>query len=180
MESKIKVIVTVIILFLLQSCKMENTPEEYFDRSALNTNLFMEFGAKDFKTMKQNKDANQLLAFDDKSTFTAKSYEDHILRFKLPYINQSIEKIKDLKPTKETTPMINASLELFNFVKEKYTTDYIKICRMMDKKAPQEKIDEAIAKMESTTLPVFAKKYIKLWDLALPYAKNHGIEVKSF
>ena len=180
MNPKIKLLLALLIFSFLQSCKMENTPEEYFDRSALNTNLFMEFGGRDIKTMEQNKKANQLLAFDDKSTFPAKSYEDHVLRFKVLQINQSIEKIKELKPTDETKPMIDASLDLFNFVKEKYETDYIKICRLMDKNAPKEEIDKAIVEMESTSFPVFAQKYKKLWDLALPYAKNHGIEVKSF
>lgn len=180
MNTKIKSLLTIVILIFLQSCKMENTPEEYFDRSALNTNLFMEFGGKDFKTMGQNKKANQLLAFDDKSMFQAKSYEDHVLRFKVLQINQSIEKIKDLQPTEETKPMIDASLDLFNFVKEKYETDYIKICRLMDKNASSVEIDKAIVEMESISFPVFAQKYKKLWDLALPYAKNHGIEVKSF
>lgn len=159
---------------------MENTPEEYFDRSALNTNLSMQFGGKDFKTMEQNKKSNQLLAFDDKSMFPAKSYEDHVVRFKVLQLNQSMEKIKELKPTEETKPMIDASLDLFNFVKEKYETDYTKICLLMDKNASIEKINKAIVEMESTTFPVFSQKYKKLWDLALPYAKNHGIEVKTF
>ncbi|KUJ63464.1 hypothetical protein AR687_01885 [Flavobacteriaceae bacterium CRH] len=126
---------------------MENTPEEYFDIAALNTNLFMEFGAKDFQTMQQNKEANQLLAFDEKSTFPAKSYEDHVLRFKVSYLKQSIQKIEDLKPTEETTPMINASLDLFNFVKDKYEKDYVKIAKLLDQKAPKETIDKAIAEM---------------------------------
>ena len=180
MNPTTKVFLSILMLFILQSCKMENTPEEYFDRSALNTNLFMEFGGKDFKTMEQNKKANQLLAFDDKSMFPAKSYEDHVLRFKVLQINQSIEKIKDLKPTEETKPMIDASLDLFNFVKKKYETDYIKICRLMDKNSSGEEIDKAIVEMESTSFPIFDQKYKKLWDLALPYAKNHGIKVKSF
>lgn len=180
MKTKIIFTATVLLFFVLQSCKFENTPEEYFDITSLNTNLFMEFGAKDFERMQENKNANQLLAFDDKSTFPAKSYEDHILRFKIPYINQSIEKIKDLKPTEETTPMINASLDLFNFVKRKYQTDYIKIARLLDKKAPKTEIDKAIFEMEAVSFPPFDEKYKKLWSLALPYAKKHGIEVKTF
>lgn len=177
---KTKAILIALILIFLQSCKMENTPEEYFDISALNTNLFMDFGSKDFATMKQNKDANQLIAFDEKGTFPAKSYEDHILRFKVSYLKQSIKKIEDLKPTDETKPMIDASLDLFNFVKNKYETDYIKIARLMDTKAPQETIDKAIAEMEASSFPVFEAKYKKLWDLALPYAKDHGIDVKTY
>lgn len=180
MKTKIIFTATVLLFFVLQSCKFENTPEEYFDITSLNTNLFMEFGAKDFERMQESKNANQLLAFDDKSTFPAKSYEDHILRFKIPYINQSIEKIKDLKPTGETTPMINASLDLFNFVKGKYQTDYIKIARLLDKKAPKTEIDKAIFEMEAVSFPPFDEKYKKLWNLALPYAKKHGIEVKTF
>ncbi|MBF4516853.1 hypothetical protein IRZ71_10875 [Flavobacterium sp. ANB] len=177
---KTKIIIAALILIVLQSCKMENTPEEYFDISALNTNLFMEFGSKDFERMEQNKNGNQLMAFDEKSTFPAKSYEDHILRFKVPYLKQSIKKIEDLKPTDETTPMINASLDLFKFVEDKYEKDYVKIAKLMDQKASKETIDKAIAEMEAANFPVFEEKYKKLWDLALPYAKDHGIEVNTF
>lgn len=180
MKTKITFIVSALLFFVLQSCKMENTPEEYFDRTSLNTNLIFEFGARDFKRMGETKSASQLMAYDEKGTFPAKSYEDHILRFKIPYINQTIEKIKDLKPTEETTPMINASLDLFNFVKEKYQTDYVKIARLMDKKAPKEEIEKAIFEMETVNFSTFDQKYKKLWDLALPYAKEHGIEVKTF
>jgi hypothetical protein len=180
MKTKIIFIAAALSFFILQSCKMENTPEEYFDRTSLNTNLIVEFGARDFKRMGEAKSSNQLLAFDEKSTFPAKSYEDHILRFKIPYINQTIEKIKDLKPTEETTPMINASLDLFNFVKDKYQTDYVKIARMMDKKEPKTEIEKAVFEMETVNFATFDQKYKKLWDLALPYAKEHGIEVKTY
>lgn len=180
MKTKIILVATALLFFVLQSCKMENTPEEYFDITSLNTNLFMEFGARDFKRMGEAKSANQLMAYDERGTFPAKSYEDHILRFKIPSINQAIEKIKDLKPTEETAPMINASLDLFNYVKEKYQTDYIKIARLMDNKAPKEEIKKAVFEMETVTFATFDQKYKKLWDLALPYAKEHGIEVKTF
>jgi len=180
MKTRIILVATALLFFVLQSCKMENTPEEYFDITSLNTNLFMEFGARDFKRMGEAKSASQLMAYDERGTFPAKSYEDHILRFKIPFINQAIEKIKDLKPTEETTPMINASLDLFNYVKEKYQTDYVKIARLMDNKAPKEEIEKAIFEMETVTFATFDQKYKKLWDLALPYAKEHGIEVKTF
>lgn len=180
MTVKIKFFYLTVLFTLLQSCQLENTPEEYFDRTALNTNILMGFGARDFTTMEQNRNAGQLLAYDDNGTFPAKSYEDHILRFKMPYIDQSIEKIKELKPTDETSEMIQASLDLFEFVKEKYKTDYLKIATLMEKKAPREEIDKALTQMEQTTFPVFDKKYKKLWNLAMPYAKKHGIEVQTF
>lgn len=180
MKTKIILVATALLFFVLQSCKMENTPEEYFDITSLNTNLFMEFGARDFKRMGEAKSASQLMAYDERGTFPAKSYEDHILRFKIPFINQAIEKIKDLKPTEETTPMINASLDLFNYVKERYQTDYVKIARLMDSKAPKEEVEKAVFEMETVTFATFDQKYKKLWDLALPYAKEHGIEVKTF
>lgn len=178
MTSKIKLLSLLLLSLFMQSC--QNTPEEYFDTTALNTNTLTEFGGKDFRTMELNKKSNQLLAFDEKSTFPAKSYEDHILRFKIPYIDQIIEKIKDLKPTEETTPLINASLDLFEFVKGKYKTDYIKIAKLMESNAPKEEIDKAIAEMEKTSFPEFDAKYKKVWDLAMPYAKEHGIQVSTY
>jgi hypothetical protein len=174
-----KLLTVFILFFILQSC-MENTAEEYFDRAALNSNSLMFFGGKDFKNMADNKNANQLLVFDDKKMYPAKSYEDYILRNMIPSINQTIEKIKDLKPTEETTPLINASLDLFTFAKSKYETDYIKIAKLMDLKSSQPEIDKAIADMENTSFPLFEAKYKSLWDTALPYAKKHGIEVKTF
>jgi hypothetical protein len=73
--------------------------------------------------------------------------------------------------------MINASLDLFNLAKGKYETDYIKIAKMMDNKAGEAKIDNAIAEMETTALPELQNRYKKLMDIALPYAKKHGIKV---
>jgi hypothetical protein len=130
--------------------------------------------------MQQDKNGGQLMAFDDKNTFVAKSYEDHILRFKIPYLQQAIEKIKDLKPTDETAPMINASLDLFNFVKKKYETDYLKTARLLDQKVSQEEIDRAILKIDTDNAPEFNRRYKKLRDLAIPYAAKHGIQIKNF
>jgi hypothetical protein len=178
---KTKTLLLVALVFLIfQSCKMENTPEEYFDITTLNTNIFFEFGSGDFKRMQQDKNGGQLMAFDDKNTFVAKSYEDHILRFKIPYLQQAIEKIKDLKPTDETAPMINASLDLFNFVKKKYQTDYLETARLLDQKVSQEEIDKAILKIDTDNAREFTRRYKKLRDLALPYAAKHGIQVKNF
>lgn len=179
MKTKTLLFAAMVFLFF-QSCKMENTPEEYFDITTLNTNIFFEFGSRDFKRMQQDKNGGQLMAFDDKSTFVAKSYEDHILRFKIPYLQQAIDKIKDLKPTDETAPMINASLDLFNFVKKTYQTDYLKTARLMDQNVSQEEIDKAILKIDTDNAPEFDRRYKKLRDLALPYATKHGIKVKNF
>jgi hypothetical protein len=175
MLSKVYLISIIAFCTFLFSC--ENTPSEYFDRTALNSNLLVGFGASDFKMMQDYKNANQLLVFDDKSSFPAKSFEDYVLNNKVKSNAQVIQKIKDLKPTDETTLMINAALELFTFAEDKYKTDYVSIARLMDSKASQQEIDAAIAKMESENFPIFIAKHKKLWDLAMPYAENHGIKV---
>jgi hypothetical protein len=161
------------------SCQFNNTPEEYFDRTTLNTNLLVGFGARDFKMMEDYKKANQLLVFDDKSSFPAKSYEDYVLNNKAKSNAQVIEKIKDLKPIEETTAMINASLDLFTFVQDKYKSDYVAIAKLMDAKRTAQEIEAAIAKMEAESLPLIQAKYKKLWDLSLPYAEKHGIKVST-
>ncbi len=169
--------ITIILSLLLVSCKMENTPEEYFDRAALNTNLLMQFGSRDFKDLQARKLSDLWVVENRKSKQGAPSYTAYIKSNQFSQINNAIEKIKDLKPTTETKPMIDASLELFGFVKQKYETDYIKIAGMIDAKAPQQDIDDAIASMEKESFSTIDGLYKKLMDIALPYAKKHGIKV---
>jgi hypothetical protein len=165
------------VLLLSVSCTMENTPEEYFDRTALNANLLVGFGTQDFNMFRQSKLASLPVVENNKTKIGADSYTAYIEKMKLYTLNQQIEKIQALKPTAETKPMIDASLSLFDFVKQKYTTDYTAITRLMDEKAADTTIDKAIAAMEEKNMPELDARFKKLMDIALPYAKKHGIKV---
>ncbi len=162
---------------LFSACKMESTPEQYFDRAALNSNLLTGFGAQDFRFMRPPVKATDLMVVEDNKTRKAVSYEEYIQKYKVYSLNQEIEKIKALKPTDETKPMLDASLELFGLVKQKYETDYVKIARLQDAGTPAPEVDKAIADMEAAAGPTFEALYKKLMDIALPYAQKHGIKV---
>jgi hypothetical protein len=50
---------------------------------------------------------------------------------------------------------------------------------MIDRKAPEETINEAIQALDEKSYDRFSEKYNKLWTIAKTYAQNNGIEVKE-
>jgi hypothetical protein len=72
MKSKLLFFVTV--LFILTACKMENTPTEYFDRTALNSNLLFPFGEPYFKDLRLRKMPDLPIIENNKTKIGADSY----------------------------------------------------------------------------------------------------------
>ena len=177
---KIKLAIIIAVLCVFSGCKMQSTPSEYFDITTLNTNLFFNFGSRYFKDLQQRKLTDLYVVEDGKSKQGAASYEQYVKTSAIYQLDNAIAKIKDLKETDETRPMIAASLDLFNFIKNKFDIDYIKIAKLMDAKATHQEIDQSIAELEAAANPVIDEKYKKLMDIALPYAKKHDIQVKNF
>ena len=166
-----------LVLIAIQSCSVD-TPESYFGKTTLNVNKYIDMGARDFQRMVELHDQGALYAKVDGEFIPSDSYESHIKTYKILDIETDIENIKRLKSTDDTKEMINASLEVFNFIKSKYETDYIRIAKLLDDKVDKEKIDTAILKFEEQNLSEFTKKINALYDIALPYAKDNGMDVK--
>lgn len=169
------------VLFLLmlcfQACNM-HTPENYFGRTTLNTNRYHNLGARDFAEMKASKKANMLYgSFSDGELKIADSYETHVRGMKMAFLEEDIEKIKELKVTSETEDLIKTSLEVFEFVKSIYENYYIKIAKLMDKSASSEDLDTAMKKLESSVNQYHVKREA-LMQIAIPYAKENGIDVR--
>jgi len=172
-----------IILFLTavltQSCSSDK-PEDYFAKTTLNVNKYSNMGSADFQQIIEIQSVNAMYAEVDGEFVPTNSYEAHVKTLKVYEIEKDIEKIKNLRATEDTKEMINASLEVFNFVKSKYETDYVKIAKLMDDKVDQNKTDLAIRDFENQNLQELNEKINALHDIAIPYAKNNGMDVKSY
>ena len=176
---KNKLIILFLTAILTQSCTFDK-PEDYFAKTTLNINKYSDMGLGDFQQMRRLQNANAMYAKVDGEFIPSNSYEAHIKTLKIYEIEKDIEKIKNLKSTEDTKKMISASLEVFNFVKSKYETGYVKIAKLMDDKVDQNKIDLAIKGFEKQNLSELNKKINSLMDIALPYAENNRIDVKFY
>lgn len=170
-----------ILLLFLQSCGIGTTPENYFDRTALNTNLFSGFGAEDFENYLAAKSQNSLYTeLENKEWVLQDKLEPHIKTFIIPKLEESMEKVEALSKTSRTEKMIEASLKLHQFTLEKYNTDYITIAKLIDADAPESEITEAIIKFNDENYEKYWDLHTKLMDVALPYAEANNIDVSRY
>jgi hypothetical protein len=151
-----KAIRFVVLLFTsmsLLACQFfANSPEEYFDRAALNSNAISRFGGDYFNTyLKYIKGGNAQGLYN--------TCEKYVKNYSITTAENSLKKVKELYPTKETKPMIEASIDLYTFVLQHYKDEHLKIARMIDQKQPEETINNAIIVFDEKYYDTFLTKY---------------------
>ncbi|MBK1896186.1 hypothetical protein [Chryseobacterium paridis] len=173
MHHTIKNVILMGTFLTITACEFSrNTPTEYFDRVALNTNQITRFGGQYFNTyLKYIKGGASTPDFN--------TCEKYLKNNSIATAERNVQKIKELQSTPKTKPMIDAALDLYAFVLNSYKTDHLKIAKMIDNKAPEADIEAAIIEMDNKSYDIFAQKYDNLWKLAEIYAKDNGIEVKK-
>jgi len=161
-----------VVVLTITACGFPlNTPEEYFDQAALNTNGISRFGTYYFEGFQ---------AYLKSTAGPGKvSNCEKYLQNSIASAEKNLEKVKRLKPTDKTEPMLNASIDLYTFVLANYKTEHLNIARMIDSHAPEDKINEALTHVDTESYDIFIQKYNKVWELADVYAKENGIEVEK-
>ncbi|WP_124583812.1 hypothetical protein [Pedobacter sp. KBW06] len=165
-------ITLLLLLCINSSCNLIHSPEEYFDKTALNTNMLSRFGGSYFYTYQKYIKGG--VGSGDFNTC-----EKYLKNYSIAFAERNLEKVKGLYPNTEAKPMIDASIDLYTYVLESYKTDHLEIARMIDENAAAESIDEAIKALDEKSFDRFSEKYNKLWTIAKTYAKNNHIEVKE-
>jgi hypothetical protein len=161
------------VILLSTGCSLISvSAEEYFDKAALNANTISNFGSEYFAKRE----------YFLKNT----SGDGGVMKSAVTYLEYSINQsekhladIKGLPPTTETKPMIDASIDLYQFMIESYKTDYMPIAKMIDSQAPKADIDKAMSDLEAKSYNSFVEKQNKLWQLAQKYAKDNGIKLTT-
>lgn len=156
------------IILFLQSCN-NTSPEQYFDKTTLNTNAVYSFGRNDFidyldfdKNGKQlNK--NSCLEYVQRQTVSLKQY---------------IEGVKELKPTEDTKPLIDNSLSLYTAIEKVYENEYVALAKSIDKGTTKQELLASITAIENKHLSEISTLYNQLKEVAIPYAQKNGIKVK--
>lgn len=178
---KTKLPIILILIVIAQSCSFSVSPEKYFGKVALNSNLLGGFGEQDFENYMNAKSQKALyIKLENEGYEMQGMLVPHIKTYVIPNIEKSIKDIKDLKVTASTEAMINASLELHEFTVEQYKTEYLKIAELIDNEVSKTEIHQEIIRFEKKHLDKFWDLHTNLMDIAIPYAKANGIEVSTF
>lgn len=148
-----------------------NTPEEYSNQAALNTNEITCFGTYYFEGYQEYL---KKVSGPGKVTNCEEYLKNSIAR-----AEKNLEKVKKLQPTPETKPMLDASAILYNYVLTSYKEAHLKIAKMIDKHEPEKNINEALTELDTKPYDAFIEKYNKLWKLADIYAKDNNIAVEK-
>ena len=173
MRLNIKNVMFMVMVLAITACEFSfNTPAEYFDRIALNTNSISRFGGEYFNTyLKYIKGGASTTDFN--------TCEKYLKNNSIATVQRNVTKVKALKPTQKTKPMIDTALNLYAFVLKSYQTDHLKIAKMLDRHASEDEIKKAITGLDHKSYDAFVQKYNKLWNIADVYARDNGIEVKQ-
>ncbi|MBT2564387.1 hypothetical protein J7E50_23505 [Pedobacter sp. ISL-68] len=172
MRLNIKNVMLMVMVLTITACEFSfNTPEEYFDRAALNTNGVSRFGTYYFE-------GYQIYLKSVTGPGKVTNCEKY-LQNAIASAEKDLEKVKKLKPTAKTEAMLNASKDLYTYVLASYKTEHLQVAKMIDNHEPEDKINAVLVKVDTKSYDIFIKKYEKLWKLADVYAKENGIEVEK-
>jgi hypothetical protein len=171
MRLNIKNVMLMVMVSTITACNLTvNTPEEYFDRAALNANQISRFGTYYFEGYQ---------GYIKKVSGTAGLTCEKYLENSILDAEKNLEKVKKLQPTSTTKPMLDASIILHNYVLTSYKQAHLKIAKMIDQHEPEENINKALTELDTKPYDAFIEKYNKLWKLADIYAKDNNIAVEK-
>lgn len=168
----------ILTLFLFMACNLDS-PDRYVGKAVLNTNLLgAQFGFPYFEHLNGLKSSGQLKIYENKEFHEVGSFVEYLEKVSIPEVTGKYEAIKALKRTEETGPMLDASIDLFQFALDYMKTDYKAIAQMMDKNVPYPEIERAIFEFEQAKGAVFDEKYDLVGILGKKYADDNGIDLK--
>ena len=174
-----KTIIALFFIFsftlVLSSCE-SLSPEQYFSRVVLNTNLLYGFAGAG---MQRELASTSVKLTDEKTGASAPMKRAEVVNTKLEAVETSFEKVKALGSNEETKEMLNASLAVYEFVIPVYKNEYTQLAKLYDEGAPTEQI----AALEKTIREKYGARFEELYKAVgtagKAYAAKHNIKVRE-
>lgn len=147
------------------------TPENYFDRSVLNTNIFNDFASEHF--------TKELISYTVKheGVPSTPNAAESVVDNKAKYIEKALKDVKALKQTDETKEMLQASIALHELVLPVYQHEYMALAKLCDSGGSKDDIAALALEIDNKYAAQFEEQFIKLTNLGKAYAKAHNINV---
>jgi hypothetical protein len=158
---------------LLAACNMA-TPEKYFDVAVLNTNMID--GIVNNGIMWEMEQPTAKLKEGTKDqTVPMKRMEG--LDQKIAFLEETLEKVKGLKETKDTKEMLQTSKALHEYVLAIYKKEYRELATLYDDGASRELITAKAQAIHDKYYARYEVLFNKLISIGKSYASNNNIKV---
>jgi hypothetical protein len=158
---------------LLTDCNTAS-PEKYFDIAVLNCNMMMGF-AND--GMQRELDQPPVKLAEGSKDKTVSLERKEVIDGKIQFLEENLEKLKQLKETADTKELLQASLALHEYVLPVYKTGYLQLAKLYDGEAPKESIHSTVQAIHDKYFFRFDELFNRLTAIGKPYAERHNIKV---
>lgn len=164
------------LCLIFTSCK-KVTPENYFDRTVLNSNLLHGFAGDAGIEQEMKLPSIKLVNPSDPQSETAQMTRKEVVEKHLASIEHSYGKVKELPETEDTREMLRASVALYEYVLPVYRNEYQQLARLYDEGAPETEIENSRRTIQEQYRTGFETRMAALRAAGKPYAELHGIRV---
>jgi hypothetical protein len=159
------------LCMLLMACNT-TSPEQYFDRAVLNSNMLVGFGSegelRQMESPSGTMDANgqpvPLKRVDELNT-------------KIKFLEDAFKKLKALKQTNDSKNILKTSLALYQYVLPVYKTEYMQLAKLYDAGASKEKISSLAKDIHTRYHARYDELYAQLISYGKVYAERNQIQV---
>jgi hypothetical protein len=157
---------------MLVSCS--EAPKTCFERAVLNCNLIHGFAGKG---LLMELESPSVKLTDAKTGATAPMKRKEIIDGKIAFIEQSLEKVRQLKQNDDTREVVQASIALHEYVLPVYKNEYQQLAKLYDDGAPKPQTDALASAITAKYRAGFDKLFDRLTAAGKPFAARHDIKV---
>jgi len=162
----------VLFLSLIISSCNTSTPEEYFGRAVLTSNMLTGFADNGMERELASPSAKM-----DANGHEAAMKRSEVISSRLEVLNEDFEKLKDLKETADTKDILESSKKLYEFVLPVYKKEYVQLADLYDQNAAKEEIEAQARAIHDKYFPGYEKLYNTLIAYGKVYAEKHYIKI---
>lgn len=147
------------------------TPENYFDRAVLASNMLGGFADGQLREL-----ASPSAKLGDNGTTVPMKRKEELDQ-KIKFIEEDFDKLKSLKETKETKEMLKASIAMYEYVLPVFKTEYQQLAKLYDDGAPKQSTEALTKLIHDKYYDHYHELYEKLISIGKLYAEKHSIQV---
>lgn len=150
------------------------TPEDYFSRAVLNSNMMVGFANNGFESQLKQPSVKMI---DGDVNKTAPMKRKEVVEDKINFFEEALGKVKGLKETDDAKAILQASIALHEFVLPVYKNEYMQLAKLYDDGAPAAQIESFSKSIHDKYYNRFEQGYNQLIAAGKLYAEKHNIKV---
>ncbi len=160
-------------LILFSGCQ-DTTPERYFDLAVLNSNLIVGFANDGFQ---RELDQPSMMLVEGTRDAARPMKRKDVVNDKIRFVEDNLAKLKDLKETADTKDILQASIQLHEFILPVYKNEYQTLAHLYDGGAHNDSIRTTADAIHDRYSADFEERYNSLINSGKNFATRHKITV---